>query len=117
MPSRYMTVRRVLLDIAAWLDIMAVLKRENNMINIYELFGDSDDELDPQHLRPLREFIVLESERRFWEDKAKYDNTSMAIQTQLVEITTECMSVRLNVLDNSSPEVRNTACVILLELS
>ena len=91
------------------------------MINIYELFSKSyvEDvfgELNPTHMRILREFIVLESERCYWEEQAHTNSNSVVIQSKLVEVTLECMAVRLDVLDNSSPEVRDTACAILLEL-
>ena len=85
------------------------------MINVFELFGT--DDLNPEHLRVLREFIALESERCYWEEQAHTNNNSIEIQSKVVEITLECMAVRLDVLDNSNPEVRDTACAILLELS
>ena len=94
------------------------------MINIYELFEPTwltreckSPGLNPDHLSALREFIVLESERCYWEGLARTEANDVNIQRQLVTTTTECMAVRLDVLDSSSPELRDTVCTILLEIN
>ena len=104
--------------------ILAAIKRRYTMINIYELFEPTwitkdcfSTKLDPNHLPALREFIVLESERCYWEAQSQLRADDSDLQRQLVNITVECMAVRLDVLDNSSPAVRDTACAILLEIN